>query len=326
MQLPDWLKKKDEDGPTTGAKRNRRLVIELSLKLVLLFMTVAALIYGLGAAVFGSSLIIPRSADAVLESVETPNQYRWVSESLRRVKIHDFRAEQGATRSVGLDITEDRYLASTWGVLPQPTVFASDGQITIQITPDDTIDAEDVQDGLLLNDACAVLAGKPQTPETEDDKALPVSLVEMPSAEMIKASDPTILNDKETFLGQRAWQLGFRATPEIIEQLLWIPFLDRARQGESLASERLWIVGDEERQAIQKGNYEILEDPDGNPWSYVWITRDGRQISQFDIKFQVDLGSGKSSEYRLLAHTYVQNDMERLDPPDLGDASSLKCD
>jgi hypothetical protein len=328
MERPDWLKKKEDetgDGPTVGAKRNRRLVIELSLKLILLFMTVVALIYGLGAAFFGSSLIIPRNADAVLESVETPNQYRWVSESIRKLKIHDFKTEQGATRSAGLNISEDRYLASTWGILPQPAVFASDGVTTIQITPEDTITSADAQDGLLLNDACAAF-GQPKTPEADDDQALPVKLVEMPSSEMLRAAEPTILNDKETFLGQRSWQIGFQATPEIIEQLLWIPFLDRARQGDSFASERAWIIGDEERQAIREGDYEILTDPDGNPWSYAWVTRDNRQLGQFDLKFRVDLGSGKSSEYRILAHTFLQNDMKRLEPPQLGGRDSLICD
>lgn len=326
MKIPGLNKRSADELPEDSPRRNKRLLIELAVKSIFLFMIVITIIYGVIASIFGSSLIIPRSAEGVLDSAANPPAVRWTSESLRQVKVYDHEETQAGSRTAVASIPGNRFIAKTFGVTRTPTMYISDDLQTIQRTPRDTENSTDRRDGILLADACA-REGSPRTPNTDDDAPIPAELLMPPSAEMLKAASPEIITDKGTFLGERAWVLGIEPTSEIIEQLLWVPFLDRAMQSEDFAQDRLWILSDQEREAIAAGDMKISEDAEGRPWAFVWVTRDDRRIAQFDIRFEIDLGPGKKSTYRIFSHIF--NDppgmAQALDEIDLGGADSLLC-
>ena len=314
-------KEKEEQAPT---QRNRRLLISLILKLILLFMVAIAILYGIGSAIFGAALVIPRSAVGVLDSAKSPAAYRWTSESLRQLQIHDHSETQAGSRTVAVNVPADRFFASTFGVTPTKVAYISDGETTVQVTSADTESATDRRDGTLLNDSCAAI-GMPKTETVEDDGAIPASLLAFPTAEMFKKASPEIITDKGTFLGQRAWVIGFQPNSEIVERLLWVPFLEKAMQNETFAKDRLWIIGEEERAALENGDFEISEDENGRPWSFVWVTRDERRISQVDIRFRINLGEGVSSEYRLFAHVFQDDKPISTSGLNLGKPKRIDC-
>lgn len=300
-------------GPSEG-QQNRRKIISLALQTILLFMVAIVIVYVAISAIAGSSLFVPRSADEVLRSVQVPERYQWISESARRIELPGGqKEEQFAVRSVALSRERGIFLANLFGVLPDPAIYLSDRRATVRISEAETINAADARDGVLVTDACAA-EGNPRTPTEDDDDPVSVSLLEMPGAEEILQSDPRLLDDKATFQGRRAWLIEFRPSQEVIEQLLWRPFLREALRGGEFAGERSWIESPEEVRALEEGRFRTR-------WAYAWVLRDSRELAQIRIRLDMPLlieGEKVNISYHLLGHLFSSQALTQLDRQNIG--------
>lgn len=311
MRLP-WKRKSRSPG-----EENRRTIVVLSLQLIFVFMSLAVIVYVLVSSLLGSSLFVPRSAEEVLRSAQTPDRYQWISESARRVLLPgDYSEEQFAYRSAAINKTKDIFIVNTYGVLPTPALYLSDRRATVRIAREETAVAGDIRDGTLVTDACAA-EGSPATPQKSDDGPIPARTLEMPSAEEILASNPRLLDDKATFQGKRSWLLEFDPAPETIEQLLWRPFLRKATQGEEFRTERQWVETPEEREALQNKDYKVL-------WAYAWVTRGERELAQLRIRLRLNLPGEKKIDYHLLGHLFSSEELTQIERESIG--GEFNCD
>lgn len=305
MRKP-WEKKDRSEG-----EDNRLAIIGLAVQVILVFMAVAFTIYAVVSTLIGSSLFVPQNAKEVLESVQTPTKYQWISESARKVILPSgYEEEQFAIRSVALNSDKNIFLANLYGVLPDPAIYLSDKRATVRITNADTASASDVRDGTLVTDACAQ-ENLPATPSTDDDDPLSTDLVSLPSAPEILRSSPRLIDDKATFQGKRAWLLEFDPSPETIEQMLWRPFLRKALRGDEFEEERPWIETPEEAAALQERNYKVL-------WAYAWVLRDSRELAQVRVRINVNLPEEKRVEYHLLGHLFSSDKLLEIDRRSIG--------
>lgn len=244
------------------------------MRYVFLFMGGAALIYAVVHLILGSSLFIPHTADGVLDSVSDREAYTWSSESVRLVTLGGHKMRQDAARGAIVDLAGDKFQTQIAGVLPGRTDYVSDGKYTISLT--DTGD-QTGQGWQMVTNACG---GAP---------AVPAKTLEMPSPDDFKAADPSLATDQGTIFGQQAWVINFKATPTIVEKLLWLPFFDAALK--SAPNSMPWVISDSEREKIEAGQFKTLS-------GQLWVNRNGtRLIQQIDLKVQIDGGS----KYRFLA-------------------------
>lgn len=275
--------KSEKNKPRHEGEVARRAFIGLAFKALMMIVLVAAGVIFLISSILGSSLFLPQTADGVLDSVEMPDTYTWSSESIRRVTFAGVEQEQQSAKSATVDIPSDKYMLLTAGVLPARTSFVSDGSITLKL--DEAMQSAG-SDYRLASDYC------------NGADAVSVSTVEMPSPDMIKAGDPKIVDDGASSFGERAWELSFHPTPELIQQMMWIKFF----QEQSGGADFNWVISKDELEKIQNGDYTV-------DYASAWVTRDPRVITQIDLRFTTDNGSS----WRLNAQ-YVQNNAAELDP------------
>lgn len=310
MRIP-FFGKNNSDKPESQQRRTVRLMSELVFRVALLFMCAVAVIYGIVSMILGSSLFIPRSAEGVLESVETPSFYAWTSESVRAVDLAGAKQRQDAVRSAVVDTAANKFQVLVVGVLPERTTYVSDGNYAIRLT--ESAQSEYAAQGEsgpppweLVTDYCH------RTSDPADSEPIPVSTVQMPTAEMFLGADPEIDTDEGTILGERAWVIDFKLTPEILKQLMWLNFFDRAAKANP--GEAPWVISKAERQLIEAGEYDV-------DYAKVWVTRkEPRQIAQIDVRFQIGGGEAPLSDYRFLAQQVpsVNQEADNLNNINLG--------
>lgn len=279
---------KQQQRSLTEAEQNRRALLTLVAQIAFLFMLVVTVAYALISAILGSSLFIPQDAEGVLDSVQNRSSYTWSSESIRRVKLAGREHEQHAARSATVDLARNKFQLLVAGVLPERMIYVSDGKYVISLSESDQAD------GLPWHKITDVCGGAP---------AIPAKTVAMPSAELIKAASPKLVSDKETVMGRRAWRIDFELTPQIAEQLLWIPFFEQA------APEQMeWVFNPSELERLRAGEFEV-------DYASAWVTRDERRLIKIDTRFTIDEGSS----WRILAQLVFNEAEDPLAETDLGD-------
>jgi hypothetical protein len=286
VKVPFLRRKQPEQ--MSEAERNRKLLASLAVKGIFWVMAAITAVFAVINLILGSSLFIPRSAEGVLDSVQEPVSYTWSSESIRRVTLAGEEQEQHAARSATVDSELNKYQLLVAGVMPERTFYVSDGDYTL------TLDESSQAGGLpwtLITDYCG---GAP---------SIPAETVLMPSAAEIKAAAPEIVSDEATFLGERAWEIEFEPTSEILEQLLWVPFFEAAEP------DRLgWVLPADELDSLRAGRFSV-------DYAAALVTRDARRLAQIDVRFEIEDGSA----WRVLAQI-VPNPQERpLGETDLGE-------
>lgn len=281
-------RKKKQKKVLSETEQNRRALLTLIVQIAFWFMLGVTVIYAGVNLILGSSLFIPQDAEGVLNSVKAKNSYTWSSESIRRVELAGEEQEQHAARSATVDLERNKFQLLAAGVLPERMLYVSDGKYVISLS-------ESAQaDGLPWQKATDVCGGAPP---------IPVDTVTMPSAEEIKGASPKLVSDKETVMGERAWKIDFRLTPQIAERLLWLRFFEEA------APEQMeWVFNPDELERLRAGQFEVEH-------ASAWVTRDERELIKIDTRFTIDEGSS----WRILAQL-VYNDIEEpLAETDLGD-------
>lgn len=271
-----------------------RLLGRLGMRYAFFFMGAVALIYAVVHLIVGSSLFIPHSADGVLDSVSDRSSYTWSSESVRLVTLGGHLMRQDAARGAIVDLDQNKFQVQVAGVLPDRSYYDSDGNYTISLTDSDEQSGVGWQ---LVTDVCN---GAP---------AIKASTLEMPSPDDFKAADPSLETDQGTVFGQQAWVIDFKATPTIVEKLLWLPFFDAALKNDPDTEQ--WVISDSERKKIEAGDFKTIS-------GKVWVNRNGtRLIQQIDLKIQIDGGS----KYRFLAQNVQTTDSDPLSSLSLGKAN-----
>jgi len=265
---------KDENKEQSLFQQQRKLIGQTVFRYIVFFMGAVALIYALFTLISGSALFVPSSTNGILDSVEQGSSYTWNSQTVRLVNLTGQQQEQDAARGATIDLERNKFQAQVVGVLPQRTLFVSDSKLAIRLSEEQQLEGDSWD---LVTDFCS------------GAESVDASTLQMPSADEIKAADPSVETDQGTVFGQRAWVLSFTATPDIVKRLLWLPFFDQALEG--FPSERPWVLSDFERQAIEAGDFKTID-------GQVWINRsDQRKIQQIDLRIEINGGS----KYRFLA-------------------------
>jgi hypothetical protein len=279
------------------AERNRRLIISLIVRGIILLMLVILIVYAAVSLILGSSLFLPNSAEAVLNSAakDGRSDYYWISESRRRItfKETDVKETQLAWRDAIVNNEKNRFQARIYNVLPDTYTFWSNGweespenlRYTAGISKKESellseSGIETNYAGFLITDPCT------------GQEAVPSSSVSLPSIEYFKEAKPTLETDKGSFLGQRSWIISFQPTKEIIEQMLWLPFWEKTTPNKSSPKEWRYIFSDIEKKQIKEESYKESK-------GLLWVTRDGRQLAQVLIEFKTD-NRDFSSSWELL--------------------------
>jgi hypothetical protein len=273
MPILPWRRNLDN---LSEAERNKRLIRQLIIKGVLIFMGGVAIIYIVIAAVVGAGIFVPKTASQVLGSVAPSTHYGWTSQTARKVILAGESVEQDSFRSVILDTQLNRFQALTVGTLPDKTAFSSDGHVTLFLT---NADQQSATTWSLATNYC------------DHAPAVSAQLLTMPTAEEIKAAQPRIVTTQGTVYGQQAWVLSFHPTPTMFDHLLWISFFAQATQADP--SNNNWVLSPEERTDFLNGHYHILQ-------ADAWVTHNSpRQLVQIYISVKTDGPDG--STWRILA-------------------------
>lgn len=287
-KLPFLNREKEE---LSQAEKSRKIIINLVFRVVILFMLAVAVIYGLFSVVSGSSIFIPGDAKGVLEKVDQKNSYAWNVQIARKARFPGFDrsdpiVEQNRLTGAVLNRERNTFQAGVRGVFPLEALYNSDGKYTLQLIGG----GDEFQ---IITDVCS---GAP---------AISVKTVEMPGAELIEQSDPTLETDEETFFGERAWGLKIKKpVPQLLEKLFWIDFLDQVSVNPSLKD---WVLSDQERSLIKRGEYELER-------SKILITyKSPYQIAKIDMNIKIGY-----SRYRILAQSVPTTGGELLEEKDFG--------
>lgn len=255
--------------PLTEQQRNRRLVISLVSRLVILFMLAIGIVYLIISVITGSSLTVPKTATGVLKGAESPNQYSWLSESVRLANLGGGRQRQDSVRQATINLKENRYWAVAAGALPERTFYASDGKLMLRVT-DTRIDSN--LDWERWSNIC------------QNDPPVRAATLAMPTAQYISKLDPDIVTDKATFLGQRAWMISFKPSPQFLSQMMGIPFYLASEDYES----NRWVLSSKERAALRAGKYKV-------DTARAWVIRsEPRQLTQIQVRFKFTIPGGSS--------------------------------
>lgn len=206
-------------------------------QVLLVAMLVIGGIYYIGTLIIGRSIFQPSSAGAVLAAAKPSSNYIWSSEATNLLPLSGGKQRLDSYRTVVLDLGENKFQATTDGVFSEPTIFSSDGKVSVYLTASDRAAGKSWQ---LLNNACH---GAP---------AVPASLLQMPPPSEIAADHPHLVSSSATFDGGSAWQISFTPTAQLIGELLWLPFFDKATP--SLSG---WALSNEDRQALRSGHFTV---------------------------------------------------------------------
>jgi hypothetical protein len=278
MKLPSWLRPAEN---LSGEDKAQQMLAMRVLRITLGFMLAIVIVYGGAASIAGSGLFLPRTAKAVLESAEMPENYAWTSESIRRIRFPGRRTyeEQSALRSAVVDLKANQFQTVTAGVLDDRTILSSDGRYAVRV-------GSTSQNWELVTNVC------------EQKPTIPASTVRMPEPSDLVDMSPRMLTDQGSILNQQAWVIGFRPTSEFLRRLFWLPFWDAALP----ASERRWALSAAERDALQRGRY-VVED------ARAWVARNKpRYLYQYDVRVRFTNPGG--STWRFLVKFNPQD--ERL--------------
>lgn len=286
------FKNKKEKELSQGEK-SRKLIINLIFRVVILFMALIAVIYGAVSFISGSSIFVPRDANGVLGKVDQKNSYAWNVQIVRKVRFPgtnpaDPALEQHSLTGAAINVEKNSFQAGVRGVFPVSVFYNSDGKYTLQL-----LSSSDQFE--IITDVC------------NEKPAIPVTTLEMPSKEMIKESNPTLITDEETFFGERAWMLRIdKPTPELVSRLFWLEFLDAASAINPPLKD--WVLSKEERELIAAGDYQLER-------SKILISyKNPSQIAQIDLNIQIG-----SSKYRIIAQIVPTTEGEILENKDFGD-------
>lgn len=282
-------KEKPEKPTLSSSQQARRAILSLVFKSVMLFMGAVALIYGGYNIISGASLFTPSSAKGVLKAVNTPDSYAWNSQVIRSVVLPggDTPTEQHSVRGAVVDTKNNKFQTTVINVLPTTVTFNSDGRYTLQL-------AKGSSDWQIMTDVC------------NGDPAVPATTVQMPTPEQLLDANPKMETDEATFFGQRAWELSFEPTPEIISQVFWLDFFDDVILVDTLND---WVLSKSDREALKAGDFEAIEG------TALVIYNEPRYIAQLDMRFKLG-----SSEYRTMAQVVPLNKENPIANKDFGPA------
>jgi hypothetical protein len=286
------FKKKEKKDLSQGAK-SRKIIINLVFRLIILFMALVAVIYGAVSFISGSSIFVPKDASGVLSKVKQKNSYAWNVQIVRKIRFpgsnpSDPAIEQHRLTGAAINVSENSFQAGVRGVFPISIFYNSDGNYTLQL-PSNSDKFE------IITDVCG---GKP---------SIPAETLKMPSKDMISNSEPILVEDEETFFGERAWMLRVKKpAPELVSRLFWLDFLDRV--SEINPSLKDWVLSKKERKLIAAGDYEVER-------SKILISyKNPSQIVQIDLNINI-----ANSKYRIVAQIVPTTKGELLENKDFGD-------
>lgn len=282
-------KEKEDTEEMSSSTRARKLIISLVFKAIMLFMGIIAIGYGAYSVISGSSIFIPKNAEAVLDSSETPKLYSWNAQIIREVRLPGQAEsappiEQQSVRGATLNTERNKFQAEVIGALPSRVIYNSDGNYTLRL----------FRGGVnweIITDAC------------NDAPAISTDTIAMPSPDQLKEANPEIISDESTFFGERAWSLSFEPNAEIIQQLFWTQFFEEAIP-DGILSE--WVMSKEEKEEIAAGEFEV-ENAD-----VLVQYKKPREVKQIDVEFTTS-----NSRYRVLAQVVPIGDGNNITNKDL---------
>lgn len=273
---------RNDDDELDDADKRKKALAENGVKVVMMFMVVVAILFAFISQLTNSTITVPKSADAILKSVNQPNFYSWSSESIRLFKSNGSKTEHrfDSVRSAAVDTGLNRFQATTVGVFPDKTLYVSDGKLTASLTE---ADQQAQKSWTMLTDACS---NKP---------AFKTTLVAPPTADDFLKASPKVKTADGSVFGQRAWIIDFKLNKQIISKLLWVGFYNEIADPDSISGR--FILSKDEREALSSG--AIKQD-----YARIWVSNNGgkRLISQVDVRFRFDIPGG--SRWRIFAKQF----------------------
>jgi len=267
----------DDDEPTE-AEGTRRLLLQLALQSITIFMVVVALLYWAISALLGSGIFIPNTAGGVLSSASQPSYYAWSSESVRQATLAGVPMRQDVYRSAVVDPGLNKFQSLAVGVFQSPTIWLSDSHLTAYYTQ---AGQQAGQGWRLITNIC------------QHAPTIPASYLEMPTPQEIEKGNPSIISTTGSVFGTQAWVISFHPTTTVLRKIFWIDFFNAVTADSP--QNRRWVLSSTELAAINTGKIKLV-------YAYAWVTRSPRELRQIEMKFYTS--NDKSSGYRFLVKLY----------------------
>jgi hypothetical protein len=214
-------------------------------------------LYVLGATVLGWSTI-PTGTGDILRSARTHGTaVSWIAEQRVQVNVVGQSQSFDSQALITADPTRNAFQALVLGRAPQTISYVSDGVLTLRSTAAQQLNGTGWK--MLTNPCKGQLALKANllAPVTPDD--------------LLASSHPKLLTANGNFTGLQAWIFSFTPTPAELDQLLLLPYLDRAEPGY-----KNWTISPADRASIATGHYTVTS-------ALAWVTRSPRKLQLLQI-------------------------------------------